>query len=114
VEVVDAVIAACGQICAHLSDTLFDLVLNLIYDYASNNVRSNAVRAIHSLLECIAVANPAKTVAMFVPFCAQNIRNELANGASSLRTTSVSVPLASDAALHWSEHICIGVKQPRR
>ena len=48
---VDAVTGACSQICIHLSDSLFDLVLNMIYDYASTNVRSNAVRAIHQLVD---------------------------------------------------------------
>lgn len=94
---------ACSQICVHLSEPLFDLVLKMVYDYASNNVRSNAVRAIHQLVECVANADPVKTLALFLPFCERNIRIELENGASSLRTTSSSTPLPSDATLHWSE-----------
>jgi proteasome activator subunit 4 len=99
---VDAVTSACTQICAHLSDNLYDMVLNMIYDYASTNVRSNAVRAIHQLLQCVANANPEKTLAKFFYFCEINIRIELENGASSLRTTGTSTPLPSDATLHWS------------
>ncbi|KAI9462361.1 hypothetical protein BJY52DRAFT_1221991 [Lactarius psammicola] len=68
VQLVDAVTNACSQICIHLSDPLFDLVLNMIFDYASTNVRPNAVRAVHQLVECVANANPAKTLAKFVPF----------------------------------------------
>lgn len=49
VQVVDAVAGACSQICVHLSEPLFDLVLKMVYDYASTNVRMNAVRAIHQL-----------------------------------------------------------------
>lgn len=105
VQVVDAVCRACSQICVHLSEPLFDLVLKMIFEYASTNVRSNAVRAIHQLVECIATANPDKTLAKFLPFCSQNIRLELENGASSLRTTSASSPLPSDATLHWSKCI---------
>jgi proteasome activator subunit 4 len=86
-----------------LSEPLYDLVLNMVYDYASTNVRSNAVRAIHQLVECIANANPEKTLSRFLPFCERNIRVELENGASSLRTTSSSRPIPSDATLHWSE-----------
>jgi proteasome activator subunit 4 len=102
VQVVDAVAGACSQICVHLSEPLYDLVLNMVFDYTSTNVRSNAVRAIHQLIQCIANADPVKTLAMFLPFCSQNIRTELENGASSLRTTSASSPLPSDATLHWS------------
>ena len=99
----DAVTIACSQICIHLSDSLFDLVLNMIFDYASNNVRPNAVRAVHQLVECVANAHPAKTLAKFVPFCIRNIDVELENGASSTRTTSTfSTPLPSDATFHWS------------
>jgi proteasome activator subunit 4 len=75
----------------------------MVFDYASNNVRPNAVRAIHQLVECVANADPLKTLAKFLPFCARNIRMELENGASSLRTTSSTSPLPSDATLHWSE-----------
>src|SRR6266702_1909621 len=90
---------------------LFDLVLNMIFDYASTNVRPNAVRAVHQLVECVANAHPAKTLAKFVPFCIKNIEVELENGASSTRTTSTfSTPLPSDATFHWSTdtlfHVC--------
>lgn len=106
-QVIDAVSGACSQICVHLSDSLYDMVLNMIFDYASNNVRLNAVRAIHQLVECVANANPEKTLVKFFYFCEKNIRTELENGASSLRTTTTSsAPLPSDATLHWSE-FCI-------
>ncbi|KAG1755021.1 uncharacterized protein EDB91DRAFT_1096855 [Suillus paluster] len=108
VQVVDAVTGACSQICVHLSNSLFDLVLNMIFDYASTNVRSNAVRAIHQLVECVANAHPAKTLAKFLPFCAANIRTEIEHGASSVRTTSSSLPLPSDATLHWNLAILRG------
>ena len=52
----DSVTAACSQICVHLSEPLFELVLNMVYDYASTNVRPNAVRAVHQLVECVANA----------------------------------------------------------
>lgn len=103
VQVVDHVASACTQICVHLSEPLYDLVLNMVFDYASTNVRANAVRAIHQLVECVANANPGKTLAKFLPFCSRNIRIELENGASSVRSTSSSSPLPSDATLHWSK-----------
>ena len=102
-QLVDAVTNACSQICIHLSDPLFDLVLNMVYDYASNNVRPNAVRAVHQFVECIANANPEKTLARFFPICLKAITLELESGASSIRTTSSrSTPMPSDATFHWS------------
>ncbi|TDL28808.1 ARM repeat-containing protein [Rickenella mellea] len=108
VQVVDAVAAACSQICIHLSEPLYDLVLKMVFDYASSNVRSNAVRAVHQLVECVANANASKTLAKFMPFCVRNIRAEVENGASSVRTTSTSMPLPSDATLHWNLAILRG------
>ncbi|KAF8649879.1 hypothetical protein AX16_005641 [Volvariella volvacea WC 439] len=102
VQMVDAVTGAFNQICIHLSEPLYDLVLKTIYDYASTNVRSNAVRAIHQLVECVATANPEKTMKLFIPFCCRNIKIELESGASSVRTTSSSSPIPSDATLHWN------------
>ena len=104
VQLVDAVSGAFSQICVHLSEPLYDMVLNLVFNYATQNVRSNAVRAIHQLVECVANASPAKTLDRFLPICDRNIRTELEHGASSMRITSGgSTPLPSDATLHWSE-----------
>ena len=59
VQVIDAVAGACSQICVHLSDPLFDHVLNMVYEYASTNVRSNAVRAVHQrMLDNTDLARP--------------------------------------------------------
>ncbi|KAG1716353.1 hypothetical protein ID866_837 [Astraeus odoratus] len=108
VQLVEVVTGACMQICIHLSDSLFDLVLNMMYDYASTNVRSNAIRAIHQLVECVANAHPERTLAKFFPFCEATIRTEIEHGASSTRTTSTTTPLPSDATLYWSLAILRG------
>lgn len=75
----------------------------MVFNYASTTVRSNAVRAIHQLVECVANADPEKTLAKFFDMCYNNIQVELEHGASSLRTTAASSPLPSDATLHWSK-----------
>ncbi|KAI0639143.1 hypothetical protein C8Q77DRAFT_1152142 [Trametes polyzona] len=109
VQLVDAVSGTFSQICVHLSEPLYDMVLGLVFDYATQNVRSNAVRAIHQLVECVANANPQKTLDRFLPFCERSIRTELEHGASSLRiTSSGSTPLPSDATLHWNLAILRG------
>lgn len=102
-NVIDVVLELCEQICIHLSDPLFDLVLTLVYDYATTTVRSNATRCMHKLVKCVAAGNASKTLAKFVPYCVSVIKYELAHGASSMRTTSSSSPIPSDATLHWSE-----------
>jgi proteasome activator subunit 4 len=106
-SVTDMVLELCEQICVHLSEPLFDLVLTLVYDYATTTVRSNATRCMHALVECVAAANPSKTLAKFIPYCERCISYELDHGASSIRTTSSSTALPADAALHWSERQAI-------
>lgn len=88
-----------------LSDSLFDLVLKLVYEYATTNAKSNSVRVFGThLVSALARANPEKVLARFLPFCSRQIEEELKHGASSLRTTSSnSSAVASDTTLHWSE-----------
>jgi len=90
-------------ICLHLSDQLFDLVLNLVYDYATTNAKSNAVRAFGQLVACLARTRPEKTVTKFLTHCIAQIEDELKHGASSIRTTSTHAAVPSDTTLHWSE-----------
>ena len=91
-------------LCLQLSDSLFDLVLKLVYDYGTTNARSNAVRAFGQLVACLARVQPEKTVAKFLPFCLSQIKEELKHGASSIRTTSTHAAVPSDTTLHWSEY----------
>ncbi|TCD70651.1 hypothetical protein EIP91_002372 [Steccherinum ochraceum] len=98
-------------VCLHLSDQLFDLVLNLTYDYATTNAKSNAVRAFGQLVACLARVKPEKTIAKFLPFCIRQIQDELKHGASSVRTTSSHAAIPSDTTLHWNMSIlrgCLG------
>jgi len=94
-------------ICLHLSDELFDLVLKLVYDYATVNAKSNAVRAFGQLVACLARVKPEQTIAKFLPFCVMQIQEELKHGASSIRTTSSHAAVPSDTTLHWSRYIQI-------
>jgi proteasome activator subunit 4 len=90
-------------VCLHLSDQLFDLVLKLVYDYATTNAKSNAVRAFGQLVSCLARVRPEQTVEKFLPFCIQQIEEELKHGASSIRTTSGHDTVPSDTTLLWSK-----------
>ncbi|KAH9487094.1 Proteasome activator complex subunit 4 [Psilocybe cubensis] len=98
-------------VCLQLSDQLFDLVLNLVYDYATTNAKSNAVRAFGQLIACLARVRPEKTMAKFLPHCISQIEEELKHGASSIRTTSTHAAVPSDTTLHWNMAIlrgCLG------
>lgn len=92
----------------HLSDQLFDLVLNLVFDYAAINAKSNAIRAFGQLVACLARAQPQKTLDKFLPSCISRIQEELKYGASSVRTTSAHDLVPSDTTLHWNMSILRG------
>ena len=100
--VLKSIKGALDILCLQLSDQLFDLVLRLVYDYGTTNARSNAVRAFGQLVACLARVQPEKVVAKFLPFCANQIREELKHGASSIRNTSTHTAVPSDTTLHWS------------
>ncbi|KAE9410730.1 ARM repeat-containing protein [Gymnopus androsaceus JB14] len=102
-------------VCLHLSDQLFDLVLNLVFDYGTTNAKSNAVRAFGQLVACLSRVKPEKTLAKFMPYCLMQIEQELKHGASSTRTTSTHSVIPSDTSLHWSMAIlrgCLGYGGP--
>ncbi|EJU01100.1 hypothetical protein DACRYDRAFT_22883 [Dacryopinax primogenitus] len=98
----ETVFAVCNQICTHLSEPLFDFVLNLVFDYVTQNVRPNAAGSINSLIACVANGNPPKSMAQFLPHCERVIRSELENGASSIRSTQWGQQRSSDATFHWN------------
>lgn len=90
-------------VCLHLSDKLFHLVLNLVYNYATTNAKSNAVRAFGQLVACLARVKPKETIAKFFSHCNMQIEEELKHGASSVRTTSSHTAVPSDTTFHWSK-----------
>jgi proteasome activator subunit 4 len=99
---------------ASLDDKLFDAALEQVAEYASSTCRANAVDAVGELVRNLASANAAKTFAKIFPLCRTKITSELKAGASSTRTTTTSIPVASDAALHWWLSILYGVVVPGR
>ncbi|KZT61305.1 hypothetical protein CALCODRAFT_514830 [Calocera cornea HHB12733] len=105
----ETVFAVCNQICTHLSDPLFDFVLHLVFDYVTQNVRPNAAGSINSLIACVANGNPPKTMELFMPHCERVIRNELENGASSIRSTQWGNLRSSDATFHWNVGLLRGL-----
>ncbi|KAH0590354.1 hypothetical protein H2248_000511 [Termitomyces sp. 'cryptogamus'] len=109
--VLKSIKAMMDVVCLHLSDELFDLVLNLLYDYATTNAKSNAVAAFGQLIACMARVKPDKTMSKFLPHCILQIEEEIKHGASSVRTTSSHAALPSDTTLHWNLSIlrgCLG------
>ncbi|KAJ7293229.1 hypothetical protein C8J57DRAFT_19449 [Mycena rebaudengoi] len=109
--VLNAIKSMMDIVCLHLSDHLFELVLKLVYDYATTNAKSNAVKAFGQLVGCLARVQPAATLARFLPHCIAQIEEELKHGASSVRTTSQNAAVPSDTTLHWNLAIlrgCLG------
>ncbi|WWD21364.1 hypothetical protein CI109_105848 [Kwoniella shandongensis] len=109
-----SVLHTCGGVFAALDDKLFDAVLEQIVEYTTTTCRANAVDAVGELVRNLASANAPKVFAKLFPICRQRIINELKSGASSLRTTTTSIPLPADAALHWWQSILIGMLIPGR
>lgn len=104
----------CGGVFASLDDKLFDHTLDQIAEYASTTCRANAVDAVGELVRNLASANAPKTFAKLFPICRQRIINELKAGASTVRSTTTSIPVAGDAALHWWQSILYGMLIPGR
>lgn len=100
-QVINTVLAACDSVCNSLSPELFDITFKIIFDYCSSTVSGHSVRVIGSLISCFARADSKKVLDKILPICSREIENELNMGASSNRTTNTSIPLASDASLHW-------------
>ncbi|KAG8925927.1 hypothetical protein FRC02_009341, partial [Tulasnella sp. 418] len=102
-SVLKAIGSALDVVCANLSDALFDLVLNLTFDYCTSNARSNSIRSIGNLVNSMARARPKEMLAKFLPFTKKQIEIEIAAGASSTRTTSnTASAIPSDTTLYWN------------
>lgn len=80
----------------------------------TTTARGNAVDAVGELVRNMSAANSDKVFARLFPVAKQRIMAELKAGASSTRTTTTSIPLASDAALHWWQSILYGMLVPGR
>jgi proteasome activator subunit 4 len=101
-SVLKAIKSTLDVVCLHLSDQMFDLVLKVVFEYATNNAKANAVRAFGQLVACLARVHPTKTIDKFLPYCVSQINDELRHGASNVRATSTNVAMPSDTTLHWS------------
>lgn len=88
---------------------MFDLVLKLVFDYASTNARANSIRAFGYVVACLSRAKPKITLAKFVPHCIRQVETELLAGASSVRTTATHAVISSDTTLLWNMSILRGV-----
>lgn len=67
------------------------------------SVRQNTVGVQAQLVSSLAKANFQKTFDLFFPLCESKITFELENGASSVPTSSATMPASSDTTLHACE-----------
>ncbi|GAA6053733.1 hypothetical protein JCM3770_003189 [Rhodotorula araucariae] len=100
-QMTQTLIAACDFVCGQLSPSLFDLALDIVYDEATTNVRTNSARVTSQLVSCFARADAAKTLDKFFTLCDRRIRQELEGGAGSTRSTRTDHAIESDATLNW-------------
>ncbi|KAG8770133.1 hypothetical protein FRC12_004487 [Ceratobasidium sp. 428] len=108
-QVLKALRSALDVVTYHLSNPMFDLVLKLVFDYASANARANSIRAFGYVVACLARAKPKVTLAKFVPHCVRQVEVELTAGASSVRTTAAHAVISSDTTLLWNTTILRGI-----
>ncbi|ETS62890.1 hypothetical protein PaG_02652 [Moesziomyces aphidis] len=107
-QVINMVMAASDGLCRAMSPYLLEKSFAKIADYCANTVSATSVRVIGSLVGCFARADGRMVLKRLLPQCIANIRAEIANGASSTRTTSTSLPASSDATLHWNLSVLTG------
>ena len=107
-QVINMVTAAVDGVCRAMSPYMLQRSFDKIADYCATTVSATSVRVIGSLVGCFARADTNMVLRRLLPQCIANIRTELANGASSTRTTSTSLPAPSDAALHWNLSVLTG------
>ncbi|OZJ03795.1 hypothetical protein BZG36_03001 [Bifiguratus adelaidae] len=96
---------ACEVLTYQLSDELYDMVLQMIVDFASDTVIPNAARATGFLCSIITAVAPAKALPKFLSICIRNIETELEHGASSQPSTSLYSEINIDTTLHWYQCI---------
>ncbi|SNX83239.1 related to BLM10 - proteasome activator subunit [Melanopsichium pennsylvanicum] len=107
-QVINMIMAASDGVCRAMSPYLLQKSFDKIADYCATTVSATSVRVIGSLVGCFARADSKMVLERLVLKCIANIRAEIANGASSTRTTSTSLPAPSDATLHWNLSVLTG------
>ncbi|WFD45093.1 Proteasome activator BLM10 [Malassezia psittaci] len=100
-----SIVATWDVMCSALSPMLFSKLLQEIMQYIRTTISASGVKIIGSLVGCFARANSAAVLNEVVPMACARIATELEHGASSVRTTSTSLPREQDTALHW--HISV-------
>jgi proteasome activator subunit 4 len=95
-------------VLTNLSTERAEKVIDEIYDHVTVQVRPNSLRVIGGLILACSNTYPTYTLKKFLPLCIPRIKTELSFGAASSRTTTTTVPVASDAALHWHMVLLLG------
>jgi proteasome activator subunit 4 len=49
----------------------------MVFEYATNNAKTNAVRAFGQLVACLARVHPTQTINKFLPYFVSKINDEL-------------------------------------
>ena len=102
---INALPATFTPLFATLSPDLYDLALNKITEFVSNNVIHQARDAMAFICNALCKINPGKALKRLVPILIQSIRTEIdENGAASTRNISSDI-LPRDRGLVWHVHM---------
>ena len=99
--VLNMLIATCDAFCSSLGEEAFLRCFDLVLDYVRTTTAANGVKVVGSLIGCFARANSSVVLQHIIPLSCERIKAELEHGASSIRTTTTSVPCPQDTTLHW-------------
>ena len=101
-SITNALPAAFTPLLTSMSPEIFDLVLEKLIAFVSQQTVYQARDAVAFLCSCVCKANPRKALSLLLPIVIQNIRNEITdNGAGSTRTVGSEV-LPRDKALVYN------------
>lgn len=107
-QMTSTLLAACDAVCCSMSDHLFDINFKIVADHVMTHVCPQATRVTGSLISCFARHDPKKVTERLVRPCTKMIRQEIEQGASSIRTTKTTQAAAGDVNFHWYISILIG------
>ncbi|KAL9090623.1 MAG: hypothetical protein Q9159_001870 [Coniocarpon cinnabarinum] len=104
-SITNALPNALTPLLASMSPEIYDLVLEKLVEFLSQQTVHQARDAVAFLCSTVCKANPRKALSLLLPILTQNIRNEINdNGAGSTRTVG-SDPMPRDKALVYNIHI---------
>lgn len=100
-SVMASIITATDVVLGALSPRLHGLVIDHVMKQCTENIAANSIQGMSSVMACCTRLNAKMVLSKLLHLADREIRAELANGASSARTTTTRTASPSDTTLHW-------------